>query len=246
MAGISVQLWSVKDATSKDFVGTLEAIAKMGYDGVEFAGYGDISAEDMKAHLERLGLKASGAHVGLEALRDDIDGVIAYNKVIGNKYIICPHADAETREGWVDLGKEFAGYSEKIRANGMVLGYHNHAHEFVQYDGEYAMDLILDQCSEIAAELDTYWTEYAGVDTESYLAKLASRCPLVHLKDMEIRDGGQKISIAYGEGILDHKKIITAAQKYNNPEWFVIEWEAFDSDCMEAIKISIDNLKKML
>jgi len=245
MALISVQLWSIQEATKKDFVGALEEVAKMGYDGVEFAGFGDISAEDMAGHLSRLGLKVSGAHVGLDLLRDDLDGVIAYHKTIGNKYIVCPFAREESKEDWIALGKELAGYGEKLRANGMAVGYHNHDHEFIEYDGTYAMDLILDQSTDTIAELDTYWTEHAGVDTEAYLAKLGSRCPLVHLKDMEIREGGQKISIAYGEGILDHKKIINAALK-NNPEWFVIEWEAFDSDCMEAIKISIDNLKKLL
>ncbi len=54
MNKISVQLWSVKDATQKDFIGTLEAIAKMGYDGVEFAGYGGIDADTMKKELDRM------------------------------------------------------------------------------------------------------------------------------------------------------------------------------------------------
>ena len=34
-AKLSLQLWSVKDATAKDFIGTLEAVKEMGYDGVE-------------------------------------------------------------------------------------------------------------------------------------------------------------------------------------------------------------------
>ena len=244
-AKLSLQLWSVKDATAKDFIGTLEAVNEMGYDGVEFAGYGGLSAEELKKELDRIGLAVSGSHVSIDALREDIDGVIAYNKTIGNKYIICPGADIDTKEKCEALSKEFLAYNEKVRANGMVFGYHNHHKEFDEFDGRYAFDILLSGDDTMAYELDTYWSEYAGVDTLAYLEKLGSRCPLVHLKDMKIKEDGSKDSCPYGTGILDHKAIIGAAKK-NNSEWFVIEWEADDMDCLEAVKISVENLKKLV
>lgn len=242
---IALQLWSIKDETEKDFVGALEAVANMGYDGVEFAGYGGLSAEVMKGHLDRLGLKAAGSHVNLGPLREDLEGQIAYNRAIGNKYIICPYGNYETKEEWIEMAKELAGYNQKIREAGLVLGYHNHGREFVEYDGKFVLDLILEQCPKLIAELDTYWSEFADVNTVDYLAKLGNRCKLVHLKDMCIKEDGSKSSCTYGEGILDNKAIIAAALK-NNPEWLIIEWEAFTGSCLEAVEKSVKNLRALL
>ena len=239
---ISVQLYSVKDATQNDFMGTLEKIAKMGYGGVEFAGFGGYSADEIKSKLSELSLEPSGAHIAIDALREDIDGIIAFNKKIGNKYIVVPYADVKSKDDAVSLNKEFKEFEKKLSANGLAFAYHNHAHEMDKYDGEYALDIMLDGDG-LLYEVDTFWTEYAGVDTESYLKKLADRCPLVHLKDM----APDRESAVYGEGILDNKKIINASKKYCNPEWFIIEWEAFGScDCMYAVEKSINNLKKLL
>ena len=52
----AIQLYSVRDHMEKDYVGTLEKIAGMGYTAVEFAGFGGLSAAEMKGHLDRLGL----------------------------------------------------------------------------------------------------------------------------------------------------------------------------------------------
>jgi len=244
MIKLSVQLWSVKDATARDFIGTLEAIKKMGYDGVEFAGYGGISAEDMKKELNRIGLEASGTHVGVDALVNNLDEIIEYNKTIGNKYIICPSADVSTKEKCLELNSKFKDIDKKIRENGMIFGFHNHAEEFNVFDGKHAFDYLVEN-TDMVYELDTFWSEYAGIDTLEYLSKLGKKCPLVHLKDMKIRENGEKVSAPYGTGILDNKAIIEASKKCN-PEWFVIEWEEDDMDSLKAIKISIDNLKKLM
>lgn len=70
---LSVQLWSVKDDLTQDFKGTLESLADMGFDAVEFAGnfgpYADNPA-GLKAYLADIGLEASGAHVGFDQLRN--------------------------------------------------------------------------------------------------------------------------------------------------------------------------------
>lgn len=246
MSKISVQLYSCKDATAVDFVGTLEKIASIGYDGVEFAGYGGLDAQEMKAHLDRLGLKASGAHIGLDELKNNLEYHIEFNKTVGNKYLICPWAKVESKEDALQLKADFAEVAKRLEGTGMVFGFHNHAVEFQVFDGEYAMDIMLSGHEDEIYEPDCFWTEYAGVDTCAYLEKIGPRTPLVHLKDMRIEPDGSKESSIFGEGILDNQKIVDAAKKYCNPEWFVIEWEAFDMDCIEAVKRSYDNLVKMI
>ena len=49
---IGLQLYSVRHDCQKDLPGTVEAVAKMGYQGVEFAGYYDYSAKDIRKMLD--------------------------------------------------------------------------------------------------------------------------------------------------------------------------------------------------
>ena len=246
MAKISVQLYSVKDYTGKDMVSALEQIAKAGYEGVEFAGYGGLGAEDMNHHLDRVGLVASGSHVSIQLLREALQDVIAYNKTIQNPYIICPGAPAVAREEYEALHREFLAIGEKIHKAGMKFGYHNHHKEFVSFDGRYGMDILLDG-GNLVYEVDTYWTEYAGIDTLAYLKKIGKKCELVHLKDMVVDQNKNKSSCTYGEGILNNRGIIDTALVHCDPAWFVIEWEAFNTmDSMEAVTKSCKNLKALL
>ena len=60
---LSLQLYSVRGDTGTDFAGTVAAVAKMGYTGVELAGYGNLDAKGAKAALDAAGLKVSGMHM---------------------------------------------------------------------------------------------------------------------------------------------------------------------------------------
>lgn len=63
--GIGLQLFTVREDLAKDFTGTLRRVAELGYEGVEFAGYGGFSTEELNDLLQELNLKAIGAHVSL-------------------------------------------------------------------------------------------------------------------------------------------------------------------------------------
>src|SRR5690554_447874 len=88
---LSVQLWSIKDAVSADFKGTMQKLADMGFQGVEFAGNFGPYANDpkgLKAFLDKVGLKASGAHVGFDKMSpENLDATIKFYKAIDCKYL---------------------------------------------------------------------------------------------------------------------------------------------------------------
>src|SRR5437016_1962926 len=90
---IALELYSVRNELPKDFVGVIEAIGKMGYQGVEFAGYHgwDKKPNELRKLLDANGLKCCGTHTALPTLEgDNLKKTIELHKTLGNKFLICP------------------------------------------------------------------------------------------------------------------------------------------------------------
>jgi sugar phosphate isomerase/epimerase len=241
---IALQLYTLRQETEKDFIGTLKKVAALGYKGVEFAGFGGFSALDLRAHLETFGLKPVGAHIGLEELKNKLEEITAYNLQLGNKYIVCPFASYEGKEDYTQMVGILENLGRKLKASGLQLCYHNHAHEFTSYDGEFGLDIIYNKVNEetLKTEIDTYWAAYAGLDPVDYMAKYAGRTPLLHIKDMENSEKREFAEI--GTGTIDIKAIAEQAVK-NGTEWLIVEQDKCKREPLESIRISIENLRKM-
>ena len=237
----SIQLYSVRDVIENDYKGTLKKLAAMGYTGVEFAGYGGLSAQEMKDTLESLKLKPVGSHVGLEALTKRLDEEIAYNKTLGTEYLICPYSAVKTKDDVLELAKTLKPAAEKISGAGFKFAYHNHAHEFVQVDGEYLLDILFQNLpSRSFMELDIFWAAHAGVEPLSYMKKHKDRLKLLHVKQID----KDKRCVDLDQGILDFKEIITKA-KSQGVEHFILEQEAFAVSSMASVKNDIDYIMSL-
>ncbi len=94
---ISLQLYTVREETSRDMPDTLRRISEIGYPAVEFAGYGGLSPRDLRKVLDDLGLSASGAHVPLESWERDPETVIADMHTLNCAHAIVPIAPPERR-----------------------------------------------------------------------------------------------------------------------------------------------------
>lgn len=243
---IGLQLYSIKEETAKDFVGTLRRVAEIGYQGVEFAGYGGLSSSELKKLLQELKLKPCGSHVPLVELTENLDKVIEYNLEIGNPYIICPFAEYGSKEDFLNMSALLTRIAEKCSKHGLMVGYHNHAHEMQQFHGEFGLDLIYKNTdpAKVKAEIDTYWIQYAGVNPLEYVKKHADRCEMLHIKDMEIVEGVKR-STEIGNGFMDIKALVETAEAIN-VKWLIVEQEFFTKPLMKAVAIGYENLKKLI
>lgn len=230
-AKIALQLWSVKEACEDDFFGTLEKVAEMGYDGVEFAGYYGKSASEIKTKLAELGLEVAGSHISKEMLEAELEDVIVFERELGNKFIICPYADFETKQEWLSFAEKLREITKTIQQAGMQFGYHNHAHELEKVDDVIILENLLENVPEMIAELDTYWIEYAGVGVIPFIEKYRNRVPLVHIKD---KSKTSKESTIIGEGILDISGYVKTAIA-SGTKWLIIEQEAFEEDPLTSV-----------
>ncbi len=240
---IALQLYTVRDKTVGDFTGTVREVAALGYQGVEFAGYGSLTAQEMKALLTETGLRAVSTHVALHALEQDLAKEITYCQNIGCSFLVLPWLAPELRtvESFRQLAPRLNVFGRQCQEAGIMFGYHNHDFEFVQHDGTTFMAMLLANTDSalVKLELDVYWAAYAGVDPSTFLQQHAGRIPLVHLKDMT----PERAFAEVGDGTLDIAHIIDVAQASGTQE-FIVENDAPALPSLESAKRSLENIRK--
>lgn len=243
-ARVALQLYTVREEAARDFAGTLRRVAEVGYPAVEFAGYGGLTAEQVRDLLAELGLRAAGTHTGLDALQSDFAGVVALHHALDCAHCTVPslprrygHDEAGFRQAAADL--EAVG--RRLRAEGITLAYHNHAHEFVRCGERYGLDILYEESDPecVRAELDVYWCKRGGVDPAAYIRKLGARCALLHLKDMAADGDFAEV----GTGTLDFAGILAAGDAAG-VRWLIVEQDTCRRPPLEAIGISLASLRR--
>ncbi|MFH1370464.1 MAG: sugar phosphate isomerase/epimerase [Planctomycetota bacterium] len=243
---IGLQLWTVRTECAKDFPGTIAAVAKMGYDGVEFAGYYERSAQDVRKMLDDNGLKCCGTHTHLDTLMgDNLAKTIEFNKVIGNKYLIVPWLDPKThttKESWLEVANVLNELAEKVKPEGMVVGYHAHAGDFKPIDGERPWDILFDNTSkDVTMQIDTANTMMGGADPVAYLKKYPGRSLTIHIK--EYSPTNKKALI--GEGDVNWKEVFALCESTGGTQWYIIEEESGEYPPLEAAEKSLKDYREL-
>lgn len=245
---VGLQLWTVRTECAKDFPGTIAAIGKMGYDGVEFAGYYERSAQDVRKMLDDNGLKCCGTHTQLDTLLgDNLAKTIEYNKVIGNKYLIVPWLDPKThrtKESWLEMAKIFNKIAEKVQPEGMVVGYHAHAGDFKPVEGsdEIPWDILFGNTSnDVVMQIDTANTMMGGADPVSFLKKYPGRSLTIHIKEYSATDKKALI----GEGDVKWDEIFKICESTGGTQWYIIEEESGQYPPLEAAEKSLKDYRKL-
>ena len=244
---ISVQLYSLRDLTAKDFKGTVEKVAKLGYDGVEFAGYGGLNASEVKVLLNDTGLLPSGSHIGMDAfMGDNYKHTVEFIKEIGLTDAAIPWLEEkyrETEEECRKTGAIFEGIAQKLAADGITLSYHNHGFEFEKINGVYVMDLLLESAPSLKMQLDVCWCGVMGVSAVDFMNKWSDRMSSFHAKDYKI--GETPLTKTVGAGEAPMSDIVEAGKKLNL-KWTVVEQDEFSGDPIESVESSLRFLRSLI
>jgi sugar phosphate isomerase/epimerase len=242
---VALQLYTVRDVSAKDYVGTLKAVAKMGYAGVELddTAHG-LSAAELKKILDDLGLRIAGAHVGFDRLAANLQAEIDFALELGNPCIVLPSAPEEVRANpmiWQAFSMRLDSYAWACHQRELDMAYHNHAFEFHHFNGRTLLDLFYTHAPRIMGELDVYWAAYAGQDPAEWLRSHPGRCPLIHLKDMTA--GAERTFAEVGEGTLDFRAIFAAAQAQRT-DWYIVEQDRCARPSLESAELSLKHLRE--
>jgi sugar phosphate isomerase/epimerase len=243
---VGLQLYTVRDALSRDFDGTLARIAAVGYRDVEFAGYAGRRAEAVSAALERHGLRAPAAHVPLQALRTQWAATVDAAHVIDHDYLVVPWLDEKERRTIADyerLADELNRLGHAARQADLHFAYHNHDFEFTPIGGRIPYDVLLDKTDpdDVGFEMDLYWITKAGHDPLAYFDRYPGRFPTVHVKDSSGAPAHRITDV--GRGTIDFKRIF-ARRKQAGVQHAFVEHDQ-PADAFASIKTSYDHLARL-
>ncbi|BBI31138.1 sugar phosphate isomerase/epimerase family protein [Cohnella abietis] len=239
---VAIQLYSVRDRSEKDFLGTIKEIGEIGYRNVELAGYYGHSAKEVRQALSDAGLHAPSAHVGLSvgdsAIWDNLKSQVEYGLELGLKRFIVPYyplGENPTLDAVHSMADTLEQAAKIVKEAGLDFGYHNHAFEFLPVEGKLVIDHILERIPAelLFAEFDLGWVKVAGQDPAAYVKKYAGRVPVVHAKDFKADGKDTEI----GKGTVDWDAALAACES-TGVEYVIIEQEQYDISSLESAKLN--------
>lgn len=252
---LSIQLYTLREETAKDFPGVLRRLAKIGYKGVEPAGFFNFTPKELRSFVEDLGMVISSTHSPW-ARPDNLDEVIDVCGILGVKMVAGGWGakEFETLDAITKTAEITAGMHEKLADAGLTLTIHNHAWEFEKIDGRIKHEIFAELCPKVNFELDTYWAaNFGDNDAPEMVRRFAKRSPLLHIKDgplirpqstynaetstLEVAKGPSASLLAVGAGKNDIHGII-AAMDPDVTEWLVVEQDNSDTDMFECVEAS--------
>lgn len=253
----------------------LKKCAEIGYHCVEISQIPMTpeNVADMKRACDEFGIKIAACSAALEPMIPGMPGeflVSDFDKIVADcKALDCdmlrigmlPMTCMGSREKALDFVKRADEMAGRLKEHGIDLYYHNHHVEFVQYDGEYLLDIIKNNTKYMGFELDIHWIQRGGENPVEFIKKYAGRIRLLHLKDYRISEVQMpekfemesfmqiftsNVQFAeVGEGSLPIKECIEAGLA-GGSEYFLVEQDdTYGRDPFESLAISRENLIKL-
>ena len=254
-----LQLYTLRQALDKDFKGTIEKVAAIGYENLEFFNYSDgkyfgNSIAEVKSILDEFGLNAKSSHVltgwsnpkNVGTMTNDWERAVSDAAELGQSYIAFAYlfdSERESIDDYKRLSDLLNSCGETAKEYGIQMAYHNHDFEFQTLDGRIPYDLLLSECDVnlVKFELDLYWTARAGVDPVEYFKNHEGRFPLWHVKDMGA--GEEQFFTAVGQGVINWQRIFKHASSAGLKQFFVEQDDTKSGEPFEEITKSYKYLK---
>jgi len=248
---VGLELYSVRQELQKDDVGTVKAVAKMGYEAVEFfspyTNWTTAKAKDMRKLLDDLGVKCPSTHNGAAMFNPDrMDHAMELNQILGSKLIIMASAGKVVDlAGWKGVAEKLNAAAEKMKSSGLRAGFHNHLVEFMPMEGKTPMEVLAAETTKnVVLQLDVGTCVEAGVDPVAWIKKHPGRFASIHAKDWS-KDPAVGFKALFGEGDSPWKKIFAAAEKSGGVECYMIEQEGSRLSPMETAEKCLASFKKL-
>ncbi len=248
---LGLELYSVREEFKKDPKGTVTAVAKMGYPGVEFYGpYYDwtaAEAKEMRSVLDGLNLRCYSTHNSAKNFEAaNIGHMIELNRILGSRFAVMASAGKVVDlDGWKKVADTLTAGHAAMKGSGMMPGFHNHRTEFEAIAGVRPMDVLAKNTPrEVVLQLDVGTCVHAGQDPVAWIEANPGRLRSIHCKDWS-SDPDKGYKVLFGEGSAPWKKIFAAAEKTGGVEHYLIEQEGSAMPPLETVEACLKNFRKL-
>lgn len=254
---VSLQLYTLRHEIEKDFSGSLERAASIGFTQVEpwnFVAQVDNYAKSFAAN----GITAPSAHAHLVGVprRETFEAATK----LGIKTVIEPIVDQSKWKNAKDISEtahEMNKAAEEAIEYGLQVGYHNHAWEVAnKIDGESALEFFESMLeARVILEVDAYWVHAGGLHVPDLLSRLGNRVQFLHIKDGKNVQGSEntfnergelvknetdtRLQVPAGRGEVPLAEVIATAS-HALP---IVEFDEYAGDIFEGIKESLEYVK---
>ena len=255
----ALQLYSIRKYIQN--VGLEKALADVraiGYEAVEFAGYYNFSAKQLKKMLADNGLVACGTHLPRAKFGPkEFAKTCEFERGYGNTFLCCPgggNFPGKKEKFGEDFMKMLVDYYNKAAENcakfDCKVGLHNHTKEFELKlpDGTTYWDYFFSKTDKrVLMEQDVGWTTCAGEDPCAQFVKYPGRSLTIHAKENGMGKGVKKFDAILGQpGQPGAKGVewdrLFKATDADKVKWYVVECEKHE-DSLTAVKASFEFLK---
>jgi sugar phosphate isomerase/epimerase len=248
---VGLELYSVRNSLKHDAQRTVRAVAKLGYQCVEFyAPYYDwteAQAKEMRKLLDDLGVRCYSTHNdGSYFAADKIGHARDLNLILGTKFVVWSYSEAKSNlGGWKVVADELNSAADVLSSSGLTPGYHNHDAEWKPIDGVRPMEYLARNTKpQIMLQLDVGTCLEAGADPVAWIRSNPGRIHSLHLKDWS-SDPAKGYKVLFGEGDAKWKEIFAAAESVGGVEYYLIEQEGSRYDELETARRCLQTYRAM-
>jgi sugar phosphate isomerase/epimerase len=228
---VGLELYSVRNALKDDPIGTVRAVAQMGYQCVEFyAPYFDWTepqTKEMKKLLDDLGVRCFSTHNSSSYFTaENLKRARDMNLILGSKYVVMSSSQPKPGlDGWKEVADTLNSAADQLEPAGLKAGYHNHELEFTPVEGKRPIEILTKNTkSSVMLQLDVGTCLEAGSDPVAWIRANPGRIRSIHCKDWSA-EGGKGYTVLFGEGAADWKNIFAAAESVGGIEYYLVEQE---------------------
>ena len=238
----STQLYTYR-STDNSVADLIQASADAGYHAVEPYQLDDEDA--IASALDDTGLEMSSAHVSLDDIEGNVEGVAETYSQFGASTLVHPSEGEDTfatESSIMDFVERMNAVADQLADHDMTLGYHNHDHEFqtVESGDEIAYDVFASNLNDnVHLQIDAGWVLTGGEDPIQYIIDYSDKVGSIHMKNMM---DGEFVEI--DEGAVGMRGVATAARRAADVDYLIYEHDE-PADPMASMQTGADWLNKL-
>jgi len=248
---VGLELYSVRNALKDDPIGTVRAVAQMGYQCVEFyAPYFDWTepqTKEMKKLLDDLGVRCFSTHNSSSYfIAENLKRARDMNLILGSKYVVMSSSQPKPGlDGWKEVADTLNSAADQLEPAGLKAGYHNHELEFTPVEGKRPIEILTKNTkSSVMLQLDVGTCLEAGSDPVAWIRANPGRIQSIHCKDWSA-EGGKGYTVLFGEGAADWKNIFAAAESVGGIEYYLVEQEGSRFSEFDTAKRCLQTFRRL-